>query len=123
MSCRNIGRLGLAESKTKSVGDQNDGTRKSADGQDANIAPLVSVEKARDHSESTERLGLRRAWMYGALAMELTAGVVGGGIGGYFLDRWQGTSPVWTLILLLLGFTGGFVLMLRGFLKLEGESK
>lgn len=62
---------------------------------------------------------LQRAWLYGALAMELTVGVVGGALSGYALDHWQGTSPLWTLILLLVGFAGGFTLMLRGFSKLE----
>lgn len=72
---------------------------------------------------SSPRSSLRRAWMYGALAMELTAGVVGGSVTGYFLDQWKGTSPWWTLILLLVGLTGGFVLMLRGLSRLESESE
>ncbi len=79
-------------------------------------------EKPVSQAESEPAMGsLQRAWLYGALAMELTVGVVGGALGGYALDHWQGTSPLWTVILLVLGFAGGFTLMLRGFSKLEDK--
>jgi ATP synthase protein I len=42
------------------------------------------------------------------IVSELVAGVLVGGVGGYFLDRWLDTTP-WLLIIgLLLGSAGGF---------------
>jgi ATP synthase protein I len=42
------------------------------------------------------------------IVSELVAGVLVGAVGGYFLDRWLGTTP-WLLIVgLLLGTAGGF---------------
>jgi ATP synthase protein I len=63
--------------------------------------------------------GLKQAWLYGVLASELAAGVAGGSLAGFFLDRWLGTSPLFTILLLLLGSAGGFFLFLRGLKKLE----
>lgn len=46
-----------------------------------------------------------------AMAMELPFIMIGSvliaGGAGYFLDRWLHTSPVFTLVLGLLGFAGG----------------
>ena len=38
---------------------------------------------------------------------EFAASVAAFAVGGYFLDRWQGTSPMWTLIGTAIGFIGG----------------
>ena len=59
-----------------------------------------------------------------ALAMELPfviigGVVIGGGI-GYLIDRWAHTSPVFTLIVGLLGFGGGVWELLR---RLSREDK
>ena len=35
---------------------------------------------------------------------ELVAGLFGGGVAGFLLDRWLGTSPWALLVLLFLGF-------------------
>jgi len=64
---------------------------------------------------------LMRAWLYGAIAMEFTASVVGGGVLGYFLDRWWSTQPILTVTLLLLGGAGGLTLLLRGLVRLESR--
>jgi uncharacterized membrane protein YeaQ/YmgE (transglycosylase-associated protein family) len=63
--------------------------------------------------------GLAKAWIAGALAFELTAGIVGGGLSGYFLDQWLHTQPFLTIILLLVGSVGGMVLLIRGLQRLE----
>ncbi len=39
--------------------------------------------------------------------VELIAGLVVGGIGGWWLDKWLNTQPAFLVILLLLGFAGG----------------
>lgn len=38
---------------------------------------------------------------------EFAASVAAFALGGFFLDRWQGTSPMWTLIGTGIGFVGG----------------
>jgi F0F1-type ATP synthase assembly protein I len=43
----------------------------------------------------------------------LVGAVVIGAVVGYFLDRWFGTSPTFTLILGGLGFVGGILEVLR----------
>lgn len=46
---------------------------------------------------------LRVAGMVG----ELSASIVGSVLVGWFIDRWAGTSPRWTMILGILGIVGG----------------
>jgi F0F1-type ATP synthase assembly protein I len=43
----------------------------------------------------------------------LVATIAIGGGAGYFLDEWLHTSPVFTLILGLLGFAGGMIQLVR----------
>jgi F0F1-type ATP synthase assembly protein I len=47
------------------------------------------------------------------LPFVLVGAVVIGAVGGYFLDRWLGTSPTFTLILGGLGFVAGILEVLR----------
>ncbi len=65
--------------------------------------------------------GWQLGWLYATLAMEFVGGVVGGGLAGFYLDHWQGTSPLWTSILLVSGCAAGLFLLLHGITKLEGE--
>jgi len=59
-----------------------------------------------------------RRWMrqLGALAgvgLTLVVATVLGLAGGYYLDRWLGTNPVFLLIGLLFGIAAGFVNLFR----------
>jgi ATP synthase protein I len=69
-------------------------------------------------------VGLARQF---AMAMELPftmiGGVLIGGGAGYFLDRWLHTSPVFTLILGLLGFVGGVWEVLKRLLHEEKKEE
>ena len=58
------------------------------------------------------------------LSTELVAGVVVGGLIGWFLDRWLGISPWGFLVFVLLGFAAGMLNLLRsaGFVA-ERDSK
>lgn len=47
------------------------------------------------------------------LSAELVAGVLVGGGLGWLLDRWLGTSPLGLILLLMLGFAGGVLNVLR----------
>lgn len=46
-------------------------------------------------------------WSVVAIGFEFAAAICGFAAIGYLIDRWQGTQPRWTLIMLLLGFIGG----------------
>jgi ATP synthase protein I len=61
----------------------------------------VSDESGEQRSEENERrqLGIQMT----ALGLEFSASVIGGMIGGYYLDEWLGTKP-W---LLMIGTFGG----------------
>ena len=97
--------------------------------QHASQTPESSQEKesqgASNSSSETSSISPKTGWrlgiLYGALAMEFMAGVVGGGVTGYYLDRWQGTSPLWTLLLLVIGCAAGLFLLLRGITQLEHQ--
>jgi ATP synthase protein I len=47
------------------------------------------------------------------LSTELVAGVVVGGLIGWFLDRWLGISPWGFIVFVLLGFAAGMLNLLR----------
>lgn len=50
---------------------------------------------------------------YGNLSLELLSGVLVGAFGGYWLDRWLGTSPWLLLIGFFLGAAAGFLNIFR----------
>lgn len=54
---------------------------------------------------------------YSNLVFQLFAAIFIGVFGGMKLDAWLGTGPWFTVILSLLGVTGGMYLSLRDFLK------
>ncbi len=62
-------------------------------------------------------------WQYTTLGMEfvITFGVIVAG--GYWLDRWLGTLPVWTLIAAGLGFAGAMYRLVRSARQLDRRSQ
>ena len=58
----------------------------------------------------TDASGLARGLR---LSTELVAGVVVGGLIGWFLDRWLGISPWAFIVFLLLGFVAGLINLMR----------
>ena len=48
-----------------------------------------------------------------SIAAQLVAGVLIGGAGGYFLDRWLGTTPWLMVVLLVVGFAAGIMNVVR----------
>src|SRR5262245_58924396 len=47
------------------------------------------------------------------LSTELVAGVIVGGVVGWFLDRWLGISPWGFIVFVLLGFAAGMLNLMR----------
>jgi ATP synthase protein I len=59
---------------------------------------------------TTDTSGLARGLR---LSTELVAGVVVGGLIGWFLDRWLGISPWGFIVFVLLGFVAGMLNLMR----------
>ena len=53
----------------------------------------------------------------------LAVSVVGGTLGGYYADRWLGTSPWLTLLGIVLGMAAGFLNVFRTLLGSEASRK
>ena len=56
-----------------------------------------------------------------AVGMTLVMSTIVGLAGGYFADKWLGTTPWLTLIGLVLGIVAGFVNLFRSVKKAERE--
>jgi ATP synthase protein I len=59
---------------------------------------------------------------YSSLGFILPAGAVVGCAGGWFLDRWLGTSPLLTVLLGFLGAAAGFIEVLRILSRMERDA-
>jgi ATP synthase protein I len=57
------------------------------------------------------------------VGVELVAGVIGGGLIGYWLDRWFGTWPIMFLILFFLGAAAGMLNAYRYIRRLSDAPK
>ena len=59
------------------------------------------------------------------LSSEFVAGTIGGGVVGWVIDRFLGTSPWGLIVFLLLGFAAGILNVLRasGFVKTKTVGK
>jgi F0F1-type ATP synthase assembly protein I len=57
--------------------------------------------------------------IYTSLGFVLFGGIAGGYFLGWILDRWLGTAPVLSLVIAAVGFTGGFIEVLRILQRLE----
>jgi ATP synthase protein I len=57
------------------------------------------------------------------VGVELVAGVIGGGLIGYWLDRWFGTWPIMFLILFFLGAAAGMLNAYRYIRRLSDPPK
>jgi ATP synthase protein I len=65
------------------------------------------AEKAsKEQGDSSRRAGR-------LVVNQLIGGPLGGGIVGWLLDRWLGTAPWLMLILMFVGFAGGFISVMR----------
>ncbi|HEV8676244.1 MAG TPA: AtpZ/AtpI family protein [Methylomirabilota bacterium] len=60
-----------------------------------------------------DRRWIRQIGVLSGVGLTLVASTVLGLVGGYYLDRWLGTSPVFLLIGLLFGIAAGFVNLFR----------
>jgi ATP synthase protein I len=63
-----------------------------------------------------------RGMAYGfRMSSELVAAILVGGVVGYVLDRWLGTTPWLFLVFFILGFAAGILNLLRAYRQMQGE--
>ncbi len=79
---------------------------------ESEIAGLSDEESAKRSS------ALGKAFQ---LSVELVAGVFVGGLTGWALDSWLGTSPLFLLVFLLLGIVAGFLNVIRAARGMSGN--
>lgn len=58
-------------------------------------------------------------WRISGMGLELVGGMLGMMAIGWFLDRWQGTSPRWTTVGAVVGLVAGGVNFIRKALALN----
>jgi len=57
--------------------------------------------------------------IYTSLGFILFGGIGGGYFLGWLLDEWLGTAPIFSLVIAVAGFAGGFIEVLRILQRLE----
>jgi ATP synthase protein I len=71
--------------------------------------PAAPSETSRSNSASSNS-AVGQAFRYSA---EFVAGVIAGGVVGWLVDRWVGSSPWGLIVCLILGFCAGMLNLLR----------
>ncbi|HMR30062.1 MAG TPA: AtpZ/AtpI family protein [Geminicoccaceae bacterium] len=67
--------------------------------------------------------GPRAKWGVGLqVGIELVAGVAGGTLAGFFLDRWLGTAPLLLILFFMLGAAAGTLNAWRWMRRFEARS-
>jgi len=61
-------------------------------------------------------------WGTVTIGFEFAAAIGGFAVIGYLIDWWRGTEPMWTLILLALGFIGGSYNLYKEVKKMKARS-
>lgn len=62
------------------------------------------------------------SWGSAVIGFEFCAAIGGFAVIGFFIDRWQGTQPLWTLVLAGLGFIGGGYNLYKEVKKLQRQT-
>ncbi|MSP50786.1 MAG: AtpZ/AtpI family protein [Alphaproteobacteria bacterium] len=65
------------------------------------------LKKARRHDQPSQSGAHVAAGLGWRLALELAAGMAVGGLIGWFLDRWLGTVPLFTIVFVFVGVASG----------------
>jgi ATP synthase protein I len=81
-------------------------------------------EVKRDEESAGGRAAPRTAtgWVL-RLSVELAAGLLVGGVIGWGLDRWLGTSPLMLIVFFLLGATAGIYNVIRAAMRMNREAE
>jgi ATP synthase protein I len=111
-------RIVMASSGDASSGGDEPDERKKSDRLKQRLKELEDKLHAREsgRADLSDEESARRSSALGKafqLSVELVAGVFVGGLMGWALDGWLGTSPLFLLVFLLLGMAAGFLNVIR----------
>lgn len=82
----------------------------------------VKARDAAEHKASRDRRSASRGMAYGLrMASELVAAVLVGGLIGYGLDQWLGTTPWLFMVMFLVGFAAGVRNVMRGYAQVQAD--
>lgn len=71
------------------------------------------IRRFQDKSAPRPKSPPKGAALAARMGVELASGALVGGVSGYFLDKWLGTSPFLFILCFFLGSAGGFMTMTR----------
>jgi ATP synthase protein I len=109
-----------------SSGDNEPDERRKSDRLKERLKELEHKLEARESESSglSDEESAKRSSALGKafqLSVELVAGVFVGGLAGWALDGWFGTSPLFLLVFLLLGIAAGFLNVIRAARGMSGN--
>ena len=82
----------------------------------------IKAQRGMERGAETEAGGGGRGMAYGMrMATELVAAVIVGGLIGWGLDRFLGTTPWLFLVFFILGFAAGVLNVLRAYERMRKE--
>jgi len=82
----------------------------------------VQSEKKAEIEAREDKVIRGRGMAYGLrMSSELVAAIIVGGLIGYGLDRWLGSTPWLFLVFFVLGFAGGILNVMRAFQRMQAE--
>ena len=88
---------------------------------DAKLDDVQSRRKSATETQEDKAMRSRGMAMGLRMSTELVAAIAVGGLIGYGLDKWLGTSPWLFLVFFMLGFAAGMVNVMRAFNRMQAE--
>lgn len=88
---------------------------------DGQLGKVKAERETERRAQASTRMG-GRGMAYGMrMATELVAAIIVGGLIGYGLDRWLGSTPWLFLLFFVLGFVAGVLNVLRAYERMQKE--
>lgn len=89
----------------------------------ARIAALKAARRSRNRMQPPSGSGRRGQGLQMALRLsaDIASGFAVGGVIGYAIDRWAGTTPLFLVVMLVLGGATGVREAIRSMRRIEAE--
>lgn len=88
---------------------------------DAKLEDVQTQRQTETESQEDKAMRARGMAMGVRMSTELVAAIAVGGLIGYGLDQWLGTSPWLFLVFFFLGFAAGMLNVVRAFNRMQAE--
>lgn len=88
---------------------------------DAKLDDVQSRRQTATETQEDKAMRARGMAMGLRMSTELVAAIAVGGLLGYGLDTWLGTSPWLFLVFFMLGFAAGMVNVVRAFNRMQAD--